>query len=478
MAVTTNVPEPTFGATGFIVPAESAILTGVTEDINDAFGGNVNPALETPQGQLASSETAIIGNVNDTFLYYTTQTDPAYATGRMQDAIGRIYFIERNPAQPTVAQCVCTGLSGVVIPEGALAIADDGNYYTCTAAGTIPISGSITLPFACTTVGPISCQANTLNQIYRAIPGWDTINNPADGVLGNDVESRSEFEARRALSVAQNSLGSLPSVRGAVLTVADVVDAYVIDNDDNSPQTINGVTLGPNSLYVAVVGGDATAIAQAIWSRKAPGCGYNGNTTITIQDTNSGYVPPYPSYSVSFEIPANLQILFAVSIVNSTQVPADATAQIQAAIAGAFVGTDGGARAHIATEVLASRFYAPIALLGAWAQIYSIKIGSNNMPGAVFTGSIAGTTLTVSAVASGTIAVGQTISDTTGNLVTGTTITALGSGSGGIGTYSVGNSQTVGSETMTAAVADLFNVNVELDQYPVVSAANIKVTLV
>ena len=62
------------------------------------------------------------------------------------------------------------------------------------------------------------------------------------------------------------------------------------------------------------------------------------------------------------------------------------------------------------------------------------------------TGYISGTTLTVTAVASGALMVGQSITGGTGVSVTaGTTITALGSGIGGAGTYTVNNSQTVGS---------------------------------
>ncbi len=56
----------------------------------------------------------------------------------MQDAIARIYFLERNPAEPTTVQALCTGLAGVEIPVGALAVAEDGNQYICTQAGTIP----------------------------------------------------------------------------------------------------------------------------------------------------------------------------------------------------------------------------------------------------------------------------------------------------------------------------------------------------
>jgi Protein of unknown function (DUF3383) len=57
-------------------------------------------------------------------------------------------------------------------------------------------------------------------------------------------------------------------------------------------------------------------------------------------------------------------------------------------------------------------------------------------------------TLTVSAVASGALAVGQTLSGAA-PLVVGSNITALGTGTGGLGTY-ITQSQTVPSETMNA----------------------------
>jgi hypothetical protein len=72
----------------------------------------------------------------------------------------------------------------------------------------------------------------------------------------------------------------------------------------------------------------------------------------------------------------------------------------------------------------------------------------STMSAASVTGAIAGTTLTVSSVGSGTLAVGQEITGT--NVTAGTYITALGTGSGGDGTYTVNNSQTVASETLTA----------------------------
>ena len=66
--------------------------------------------------------------------------------------------------------------------------------------------------------------------------------------------------------------------------------------------------------------------------------------------------------------------------------------------------------------------------------------------GAIVTGAISGTTLTVSAVTSGTLFIGQTIQGV--GITAQTIITALGTGTGGIGTYTVNFSQTISSITM------------------------------
>jgi hypothetical protein len=69
--------------------------------------------------------------------------------------------------------------------------------------------------------------------------------------------------------------------------------------------------------------------------------------------------------------------------------------------------------------------------------------------GAVFTGAISGTTLTVSAVASGVLSVGQEI--VTAGITDGTRITAHLSGTrGGAGTYTVSASQTAASQSLTS----------------------------
>jgi hypothetical protein len=85
----------------------------------------------------------------------------------------------------------------------------------------------------------------------------------------------------------------------------------------------------------------------------------------------------------------------------------------------------------------------------SWPYIYSYRcffIYRYISPSA-FTGSISGTTLTVTAIASGQIFVGQTISGT--GVTEGQMITAFISGTGGVGTYLTSHSQTLSSTSFT-----------------------------
>jgi hypothetical protein len=217
---------------------------------------------------------------------------------------------------------------------------------------------------------------------------------------------------------------------------------------------------------------------MAIFQKKAPGAPYysGANTTVSVQDTSPGYSPPYPAYNVKFEIPAGLTIWFAVSIANSSSVPSNATTLIQNSILAALSGADGGEAAGIGGTVYASRFYAGIAALGSWARIIDILVGSANAPAAAFTAAIAGATMTVSAVASGALAVGQAIVGA--GVADGTFITALGTGTGGTGTYTLGISQTVSSESMVSVAADAYSVSANINQIPAATALDIVVTTV
>lgn len=87
-----------------------------------------------------------------------------------------------------------------------------------------------------------------------------------------------------------------------------------------------------------------------------------------------------------------------------------------------------------------------------------------NVPDAAYsaTGSIAGTTLTISAVGSGQLRIGDVVNGT--GVTPGTVITAFGTGVGGTGTYTVNQSQTVSSTTLTGGTNAIMP-NAVVDRY-------------
>lgn len=350
-----TVPNPTIGPNGILVPAQQTILNAVLADMNTAFGGQLNTQnLFTPQGQLASSIAAYIADKNALFSYFVSQTDPQFAQGFMQDALGAIFDITRLPATFTTVTCTCSGASGTVIAPGSQAQDAAGNLYA-TTGGTIGGGGTVALPFANLVSGPLPCPVGTLTKVMTTTPGWDTVINTTGTdsdplLLGRPLESQQGFELRRQQSLFINGQSMTDSIYAAVAASgADLMvpnepdDVFVMDNSANTEYDFNGINLPANSVYVAVRGGDPASIADAIWRKKSLGCSYAKSCG--------------------------------------------------------------------------------------------------------FTASIAGTTMTVTAVAYGVLAIGQTIEGVT--VTSGTTITGLGSGTGGTGTYTISPTQTRSSRAMT-----------------------------
>ena len=377
---TTSVPPISWTPEGVILPTDAAILAGVQSDINAAFGGGVNPSLATPQGQIASSNSAIISDKNSAIAYIANQVDPQYAEGRFQDAIGRIYFMTRNPASSTVVIATIGGLPGTYIPAGVLALDTSQNVYQLLGAVTIGGGGTIPAEFANVATGPIPCVEGTLTQLYQTVPGWDTVTNAAAGILGSNVESSQAFELRRQNSVALNSHGTADSIFANVYAVAGVLDCYVIDNPSGNTVDYGPTNypLAPHSIYVAVVGGSASAIAQAIWNAKDGGCNYNGNTTETVYDTR--YAAPQPAYAVTFEIPSAVPVYFAVTVTNAAALPSNYATLIQNAIIAQFNGENGNTPAGIASLILALSYTGAIFAAVPGLSLVSVFVGLTASP--------------------------------------------------------------------------------------------------
>ena len=170
----------------------------------------------------------------------------------------------------------------------------------------------------------------------------------------------------------------------------------------------------------------------------------NGSATVTVTIPNHGaVVNDFVTFTGASAV-GGLTLNGEYEIVTVT----NSSVFLITAASNATSGATGGGSVTAAFQIqtgLDSTLYGNGWGAGTWGGITS---------SVSFTGSFSGTTLTVSAVASGTLAVGQLIVGT-GVAASppgsnATYITALGTGSGGVGTYTVGVSQTLTSRALTA----------------------------
>lgn len=358
----TAVPDVTITENGLSVPDIADVLAGRLTDMSTALGGGASQSLSSPQGQIAQSDTEIIAQEYDKLLCLFNQINPDFSTGRFQDGIGRIYFMERIAAQGTVVTATCIGQVGTTIPAGSTAVDTSGYIYQSIDNAVIPSSGSVDVQFVNTTTGPIPCAAGSLNQIYRAVSGWDAVNNTSPRVVGVDVESRIAFETRRRQSVARNSRNQDASTLAALLATDGVLDAYVWSN--RTAETVNkGTTNFPilaHSVYICVYGGADTDVAESIFNTYNPGANMNGNTTFTVYD-NVNYMPPYPSYVMQWQKASPTRVYFKVNVDASLNPPSDITKQVKEMIVTVFNGGyEGIGKARIGSTINAGKYYAPV----------------------------------------------------------------------------------------------------------------------
>ena len=364
---------------GLFAPDTPDIRETVAKDWTKAFTDPDQPPLDTepttPAGQLIDSETAIIEDKNAQVLYLSNMFNPLVSDGRWQDALGHIYFLERQIETPSVVTCQLTGLAGTVIPAGALVQTTDGLFLSCDSAVTIGSNGTASVTFSSQESGPFAIPAHSATSIVTAIPGWDTVGNETAGVPGRIRESRLEFEQRRYASVAANAHGTVAAMYGMIGNIFGVMDLVILENTTSSPIEEWGVTIPPHGVFISVYGGNDADIAEAIYRKKDAGCSTGGNTQISYIDKELKNYRGGVTYAYRIERPAPLPFAVQVTVRKTASTPANIIDSIKKAVLADFSGEAGKGRVRMADTCYASRFYCPIMSAGV-QEVISIKIAT------------------------------------------------------------------------------------------------------
>lgn len=364
--------DPQFGLQ---VSDTADILEAVQEEFKKCFGNDINLDPSSPQGQLISSLAAMIALKNTEILKVANQFNPLTAQGVFQDALGKIYFLERKVAQPTIVHCTCKGLSGTVIPVRALVQSADGTRFYAANESIIDESQSISVEFICEKDGAVEVAPHTVNKIITVVSGWDTVDNKNAGILGNINETQAEFERRRYKSVAKNAHGTVASLYGALADLGSVIDVVVLENTGNETISKAGVEIDGHSVYISVVGGTDAEIANVLYHKIDCGCGTTGDVPVThiASDFHNA------TYVYNINRPAELPVYINVKIKQTDKTQATVIDDIKNAVVQNFNGLDnsGNARVKMAETLYSSRFY-PVILGQNVQELLEVGVSSDN----------------------------------------------------------------------------------------------------
>lgn len=365
------------------------------------------------------------------------------------------------------------------------------NYYiwiqTSTGTATIVASGTNTTTFNGSTSGtytaftatagtltltPTSNFAN-ITQVVVAQITYETALRSGDNVVtGASADYGPRFDynpttlAAKGLLVEGARTNSLVN-SNSFAAPWNAINATVSANSTTSPDGTNNATLVTasatnGSLYQQFVGSTATLYQGSIWIKRASGTGAiklidaaGGRQTVTVTANWARYTAALTSVSST--------PFFGIEIATSGDAVYIYGAQSEAgSFPTSYIPTTTAAVARAAETFSITGYVGKLVesfYIDEQTGLSSFMVTDDAATNAIgflsqFVGSISGTTLTVSSVSSGSLAVGQSVYGST--VAAGTYITALGTGTGGAGTYTVNVSQIApasGTATLRTALA-------------------------
>jgi len=182
-------------------------------------------------------------------------TDPDAAEGVQLDTSAALVGVYRNDATASTVDLLIAGTAGTVVAAGFLAQGggpDGAAQWETTADATIGAGGTVEVAAQCTETGSIEADAEVVETIVSPIAGVVGVTNADPATPGTDVETDAALRLRRLTRLRSSAGRSLEAIRSALLDLDYLESVLVIDNTDETPKVVNGLTL-PGCSYLVVL---------------------------------------------------------------------------------------------------------------------------------------------------------------------------------------------------------------------------------
>ena len=304
--------------TGISLDSLSTIVADLTASMQTIYGADINVDSNSPDGQMINIVAQTVTDTQQVILDAYNSFSPDGAYGVVLDQRVALNGIKRNAGTYTVTPISVTadriltliGQDALVANPNAVVFTvqdDTGNQFQLVTSYTFSGAGTASLSFKAATIGKVQTTLNTITTQTTVVLGVTAVNNPLSATTaGTDEETDVALKIRRAKSFKLAAVGPADSILAALLdaaTTPGVTDAYIVE--DTAAHTVQAI----------VNGGTDAAVAKTIYTKKAPGCGMVGATSVVVSR------PQGNSMTVKFDraVSQSLYVRFAlVSIGGAT----------------------------------------------------------------------------------------------------------------------------------------------------------------
>lgn len=326
-------------AQGVIIPDTSQTRSEVEADYIEAFGSDFVVDPETPQGVMITADIERTDNTKRAMAEVANQINPDLATGVFLDSLFSLFgTARRGKTRSTIAGVQLTGVSGTIIPEGSEVKTTAGDEFRSSIQVTIDASGFAVVDFIAVEYGPIECAAHDLAAITSTgVLGWTGVDNPNAAVVGRNEETQVQAKNRRRQVLANRGKSTNEAIISSLYEIEELQSLSYLENMESNPQTIDGIYLKANSIWVCANGGTGTDIAAVMKRYKTIGAGFNGSESATIIDEASGQ-----PYVINFDRPTQVPLYIKVKVRNAVGLVTDTVREaVWAMSQGEIEGEDG-----------------------------------------------------------------------------------------------------------------------------------------
>ena len=273
---------PEFTIEGISIQTFDEIFEELAEGYRAIYGQDINLDQDSPDGQRIAIEAKARLDLQTFAAQLYSQIDPDFSAGDFQNKIIKWAGIERGPATKSTVDVTITTDRNITLEAGYIVKDLTEQEWETTDENSLVI-GANTITLTAVLFGNVEADADTITEPITIVLGVLSVTNPLAATSGLDEETDEELRIRRNQSLENASYSTTGGLFAKLANLTGVDDLAVYENDTKIDDPITGIDA--NSLWVVILGGEVSDIAEVIAKNKTGGTGLKGIEEATFEET-------------------------------------------------------------------------------------------------------------------------------------------------------------------------------------------------